>query len=184
MTQPTTWLGFLLNPGLQLEQGGSALPIRPIANIVSGATLADNAAHNRTDITITGGSGSFAPQSSHLTADVSTGTDPTFSNLGSSISASGTQFLLLAIASGTVSGATTPRLQIEIDGSPGSYMTLFGSGTPTAAGAQAAVMAVVTGLSSGSHTFQLRGSSGGGTWSILAASDPTREGAWLIVIPF
>jgi len=52
---PNTWLGFLLNPGLQLDQNAVPLPIRPVANFVNGAVLTDNVAQNRTDIALTGG---------------------------------------------------------------------------------------------------------------------------------
>jgi hypothetical protein len=124
------------------------------------------------------------PQYGNLTTDVSVGSDPTFTNLGSSVSASGTTFLVIGIASGLSAGTLTPRLQVTVDGSTVSYLTNYGAPAQTTTGLQILTIGVVSGLTSGSHTFQLLGSySGGGGWTVHASSNPTRESAWLVVIP-
>jgi hypothetical protein len=124
------------------------------------------------------------PQYGNLTTDVSLSVDPTFTNLGSSVSASGTTFLVIGIASGLSSGTLTPRLQVTVDGSTESYLTNYGAPGGSSTGLQVSTIGVVSGLTSGSHTFQLQGAySGGGGWAVHASSNPTRESAWLVVIP-
>jgi hypothetical protein len=70
-----TWLDSLFQQ-TQFAQGGTALPVEPVANFVSGATLVDNPSQNRTDITITavGGDGG-----SDLPSNPSVGAVPYYS---------------------------------------------------------------------------------------------------------
>jgi hypothetical protein len=130
----------------------------------------------------TGGAGLSVFAVANETNDVTLGTDPTFTNLAPSVSVAGTKLLVMGCAAGTASGNLTPRLQVLVDGSAPAYFTLFGPSALTGSGVGQTFIGVVSGLAPGAHTFQMKGSCSGGTWTVHASSNPTREGAWLTVI--
>jgi hypothetical protein len=126
--------------------------------------------------------------SMNLTTDVNINTaDPTFVNLGSSLTVTGTSFLIQAEAVGLSNASTsmTPRLQVIVDGVAQNYLTVYGNtATVSGAGVQTTMIATISGLSAGSHIFQLQGSYGGSTgWTVHANTNPTRESAWLVITP-
>jgi len=123
-----------------------------------------------------------SPVGAATSSDVTSGSDPTFTDV-CSVSASGTGFLIYAICAGLGNGSGTPRARVLIDNAEtngcGSYGTAYVSGS----GASAHVLARVTGLSTGSHTFKLQIAHGGTSWTVHASTNPTREIGNLVVVP-
>lgn len=132
----------------------------------------------------TGGSGGgINTSSNNLTTNVTLGNDPTFTDLAT-VTVTGTSFLVQAHAAGLTSNATM-RLRVLIDGVENNYNGTYSTSGAASSGAVAAdLVFVASGLSSSSHIFKLQGSyAGGSNITISAASNPTREGAWLVVTP-